>query len=95
MYDAAFNNIEKFLRAEDGIANELDYVEKISWLLFLKHLSDLETERKTRAELDAATYEPIIASTFAWGEWACPMSEGDIPSIRSKFIGLQTQIYKN
>ena len=95
MYDAAFNNIENILRTEDGISTELDYVEKISWLLFLKYLSDLETERKTRAELDAATYGPIIASTFAWGEWAYPMSEVDIPSIRSKFTGLQTQIYKN
>ena len=44
MYDAAFNNIENTLRAEDGIANELDYVEQISWLLFLKYLSDLEAE---------------------------------------------------
>ena len=51
MYDAAFNNIENIRRAEDGIANELDYVEQISWLLFLKYLSDLEAERKTRAEL--------------------------------------------
>ena len=78
MYDAAFNNIENILRAEDGIANELDYVEQISWLLFLKYLSDLEAERKTRAELDGATYEPIIASAYAWSEWAYPMSEGDL-----------------
>ena len=50
MYDAAFNNIENILRAEDGIANELDYVEQISWLLFLKYLSDLEAElRKSKA----------------------------------------------
>ena len=78
MYDAAFNNIENTLRAEDGIANELDYVEQISWLLFLKYLSDLETERKTRAELDGVTYEPIIASTYAWDDWAYPMSGGDL-----------------
>ena len=78
MYDAAFNNIENILRAEDGIANELDYVEQISWLLFLKYLSDLETERKTRAELDGTTYEPIIASAYTWSEWAYPMSGDDL-----------------
>lgn len=30
MYENAFTNIEKALRAEAGIANELDYVEQIS-----------------------------------------------------------------
>ena len=78
MYDAAFNNIENILRTEDGISTELEYVEQTSWLLFLKYLSDLETERKTRAELDGVTYEPIIASGYAWGEWAYPMSAGDL-----------------
>ena len=29
----------------EGIANELDYVEQISWVLFLKYLHDLENER--------------------------------------------------
>ena len=28
MYDNAFNTIEKNLRAEEGISNELDYVEQ-------------------------------------------------------------------
>ena len=44
------------LGQRDGIANELDYVEQISWVLFLKYLSDLETERQTRAELDGVEY---------------------------------------
>ncbi len=46
MYDNAFNQIEKDLRAEDGVANELDYVEQTSWVLFLKYLHDLENERR-------------------------------------------------
>ena len=44
MYENAFNSIERDLRAEEGIANELDYVEQISWVLFLKYLHDLEIE---------------------------------------------------
>ena len=36
MYDSAFNNIERELRNEEGIANELDYVEQTFWVLFLK-----------------------------------------------------------
>jgi type I restriction enzyme M protein len=49
MYENTFNKIEKDLRAEEGIANELDYVEQTSWVLFLKYLDDLESERKDRA----------------------------------------------
>ena len=38
MYENTFNNIEKTLRAEESVSNELDYVEQISWVLFLRYL---------------------------------------------------------
>ena len=72
MYENAFNSIERELRNEDGIANELDYVEQISWVQFLKYLHDLETERRDRAELDGETYTPIIDGPFRWDRWAAP-----------------------
>ena len=72
MYDNAFNTIEKNLRAEEGISNELDYVEQTSWLLFLKYLHDLEVERKDRAELTGESYEPLIVGDFKWDQWASP-----------------------
>ena len=78
MYENAFNNIEKTLRAEEGIANELDYVEQISWVLFLKYLSDLETERKDRADLKGEAYTPIISGEFSWSVWAYPKLNGDL-----------------
>jgi len=60
MYEYAFNAIEKALRAEEGISNELDYVEQTSWVLFLKYLHDLENDRRDRAELEGKDYAPII-----------------------------------
>lgn len=57
MYEAAFNSIERDLRAEEAIANELDYVEQISRVLFLKYLHDLEADRRDQAQLEAKTYE--------------------------------------
>ena len=72
MYENAFNSIERELRNEAGIANELDYVEQISWVLFLKYLHDLETERRDRAELTGETYEALIGPDFRWGDWAAP-----------------------
>ena len=46
MYENAFNKIERDLRAEEGIGNELDYVEQTSWVLFLKYLDDFESEQR-------------------------------------------------
>lgn len=64
MYENSFNKIEKYPRAEEGIANELDYVEQKSRVLFLKYLHDLETERRDRAELDSEDYTPIISGDY-------------------------------
>lgn len=76
MYENAFNAIERQLRAEDGIANELDYVEQISWVLFLKYLHDLETERRDLAELKGKKYTPIIEGAYRWDKWAAPKKDG-------------------
>ena len=76
MYENAFNQIERDLRAEEGISNELDYVEQISWVLFLKYLHDLEDERRDRAELDGTEYVPIITGDFRWDRWAAPKKNG-------------------
>lgn len=77
MYENAFRTIEQTLRAEEGISNELDYVEQNSWVLFLKYLHDLETERQDRAELDGESYTPIIDGEFRWDRWAAPKKNGE------------------
>ena len=78
MYENAFNSIERTLRAEAGIANELDYVEQISWVLFLKYLHDLESERKDRAELEGSSYKPILSGDLRWDQWAWPEVDGEL-----------------
>lgn len=78
MYDGAFNKIERELRNEEGVANELDYVEQTSWVMFLKYLHDLENERRDRAELDGTEYSPIITDPFAWDQWAAPTTDGQL-----------------
>lgn len=47
MYDGAFNRIERELRNEEGVANELDYVEQTSWVLFLKYCTIWKTSAAT------------------------------------------------
>jgi len=77
MYENVFNSIERELRNEEGVANELDYVEQTSWVLFLKYLHDLENERRDRAELDGTDYTPIIDGEFRWDRWAAPKKGGE------------------
>ena len=36
MFENAFNNIDKELRNEQGLASEPDYAEQTFWMLFLK-----------------------------------------------------------
>jgi type I restriction enzyme M protein len=76
MYENAFKSIERALQAEDGIGNELDYVEQISWVQFLKCLHNLGTERRDQVELDGKIYTPIINGPFRWDRWAAPKVNG-------------------
>jgi len=85
MYDNAFNRIEQELRNEAGVANELDYVEQISWVLFLKYLDDLESERRDRAELNGAAWEPLLEPGYRWRDWAAPKTpEGEFDHGRAE-----------
>lgn len=72
MFEQTFRNIDDALRQEAGCATELDYVEQSSWILFLKYLDDLETERAFSAELEGKKYDHIIDPPHRWTSWACP-----------------------
>ena len=53
MFENAFNNIDRAMRNDEGLASELDYAEQTSWLLFLKYLDDFEAAQEDEAELAA------------------------------------------
>ena len=75
MFENAFNNIDKALRNDEGMATELDYAEQTSWLLFLKYLDDREAERADTAELEGREYRPILDGAYRWQAWAAPKDE--------------------
>lgn len=79
MFENAFNNIDRALRNDEGLASELDYAEQTSWLLFLKYLADLEQERADEAELEGRDYQPILDPEYRWDRWAAPKdAKGEI-----------------
>lgn len=72
VFEQTFRQIDDVLWKEAGCTTELDYVEQTSWLLFLKYLDDLETERALNADLAGRVYTPIIDAAHRWGRWAAP-----------------------
>ncbi len=48
MFEQAFRNIDDVLWKEAGCTTELDYIEQISWLLFLKYLDALDRTKPSK-----------------------------------------------
>ena len=59
MFEQTFKNIDDILHKDAGCTSELDYTEQSSWLLFLKYLDALETDKATEAALEGKKYKAI------------------------------------
>ena len=78
-YESTFNAIDNILWNEAGCSTELDYIEQTSWLLFLKYLDDLETEREMNAQMAGKEYKRIITGFLRWRQWAAPKKQDGTP----------------
>jgi type I restriction enzyme M protein len=58
------------MRRDDGTTGVLEYMEQISWLIFLKVFEDIEVRLEDEAKFAGKTYQPIIESRFRWSSWA-------------------------
>ena len=74
-FEQTFNAIDKVLRNEAGQTTELDYTEQTSWMLFLKNLDDLESNRRAEAELARRTAQ---ASSTVLNRPCRPLAGGGI-----------------
>ncbi len=72
MFEQTFKNIDDILHKDAGCTSELDYTEQSSWLLFLKYLDNLETDKAAEAELEAKAYRFILDEPYRWSNWAAP-----------------------
>lgn len=75
MFEQVFDSIDPILWKDSGCTGELDYAEQTSWMLFLKYLDDLESERAVSAELEGKSYTRIIDASHCWSTWAAPKNE--------------------
>ena len=53
----------------DGL-NVMQYMEELSWMLFLKALEATEENNRARAEFDKKPYVSLIPETLQWQQWA-------------------------
>lgn len=83
MFELTFKNIDDLLRTTD-CQTELDYVEQTSWIIFLKYLDDLDTDRQTAAKLTGGYYMPILDEKHRWKTWAVPKkANGEIDHLNA------------
>ncbi|MBC7217452.1 MAG: SAM-dependent DNA methyltransferase [Candidatus Caldatribacterium sp.] len=58
------------LRRDNNCGGIMEYIEHLSWLLFLRFLDAQEEEWETQAKLEEKPYQPIIEPPYRWRDWA-------------------------
>ena len=82
--ESKINRITDILRRDDGISGAMHYTEQISWILFLKFLSDLEDSKYIDAQLDGENYTYILEEKYRWNIWAAPKKDGKIDLLNAQ-----------
>ncbi|GAA5337145.1 type I restriction-modification system subunit M [Thermus antranikianii] len=58
------------LRRDNNCGGVMEYVEHLSWLLFLRFLDAQEEEWESQALLAEREYQPVIEKPYRWRDWA-------------------------
>jgi type I restriction enzyme M protein len=64
----------------------MDYIEHISWLLFLKFLDAQEERWLAEAEMMGRPYEPILQDEYRWEAWTKLSAEDIVEFIHVKLL---------
>lgn len=72
MFEQTFKNIDDILYKDAGADSELDYIGQTSWVLFLRYLDELDSEKADEAALEGKDYEYILEAKYRWSNWAMP-----------------------
>ncbi|MCS7245822.1 MAG: N-6 DNA methylase [candidate division WOR-3 bacterium] len=58
------------LRRDNNCTGIMEYIQHLSWLLFLRFLDAQEEEWEVRAKYAGKSYKPIIEKPYRWRDWA-------------------------
>jgi type I restriction enzyme M protein len=100
--DTQFWRACDILRRDDNTQSLLDYVEQISWLLFLKSFEDLEDTRADEAAYAGQPFARVIDGYYRWSVWtggrveraqaARREAEAALRAAQRALAGLETQL---
>lgn len=58
------------MRKDKGLNGDLDRLPLLTWIMFLKFMDDLETQRQEEAKLAGKKFKPAIEAPYRWRDWA-------------------------
>jgi type I restriction enzyme M protein len=58
------------MRKDKGLNGDLDRLPLLTWIMFLKFLDDLESQREEAAALAGKKFRPAIEPPYRWRDWA-------------------------
>src|SRR5258708_7116248 len=58
------------MRKDKGLNGDLDRLPLLTWIMFLKFLDDLETQREADDALAERKFRPGISAPYRWRDWA-------------------------
>jgi type I restriction enzyme M protein len=67
---ALLKSARDIMRKDKGLNGDLDRLPLLTWIMFLKFLDDLETQREIGAALAGKKFRPAIDPPYRWRDWA-------------------------
>lgn len=58
------------MRKDKGLNGDLDRLPMLTWVMFLKFLDDMETEREMEAAMAGKRFRPALEPPYRWRDWA-------------------------
>ena len=58
------------MRKDKGLNGDLDRLPLLTWIMFLKFLDDLETQREQEAALAGKKFRAAVEAPYRWRDWA-------------------------
>ncbi len=66
---ALLKSARDIMRKDKGLNGDLDRLPMLTWVMFLKFLDDLETQREDEAQLSGKKFKPAIEPTCRPRDW--------------------------
>lgn len=87
-------SLEDTMRNDEGLNGDAQYIEQITWLLFLKAFDAKEQEWELNAQMNGKPYTHVIPEGYRWRDWADD-SEGITGESLMDFVNELFKVLRN